>query len=242
MTTSVSKALSPPIPVPTHGSGGTFSVLVRCIASASPEALLNAVRDVSTWPEWNTFCPEGKIASSSGDGGEQSNKTPELGKGDRPGWLETGSQCDILVYMSGDKNSGGSRRQEIRVTGIWRLEDCDEIALPEELFSPEHSSTTVFASASSNRERRGFRIAWVACGWSDWQMRSERVMDFEEVPGEKEGEVATLYTCWETFGGLLGVAVKLAVGTTLVERFGDYGKDLKGFVERNSGSTGEGHE
>ncbi|KAH8809090.1 hypothetical protein F5884DRAFT_794442 [Xylogone sp. PMI_703] len=233
-TTVISKALTPPIPVPTHGQGGTFSVLVRTIVNAPPETLLNAVRDVSTWPEWNTFCPEGRIISSSSSASPSStdnDQQPRLGKNDHPGWLETGSTCDLLVYMSGDMNRGGSRHQEVRVTGIWKLEDCEEIAIPEEKLSYEVSSTAVFDSVSGERrKRKGFRIAWMACGWREWQMRSERVMEFEEVLGE-DGEVKTLYTCWETFGGVLGVAVKLAVGSALVERFGDYARDLKGFVE-----------
>ena len=44
--------------------------------------------------------------------------------------------------------------------------------------------------------------------------------------------------CRETFGGPLAIMVKLAVGSTLVERLGDYGRDIKAFIE--SGGDVEG--
>jgi len=202
---------------------------------------------VSTWPEWNTFCPEGKIISSPSPDTSKGNdgKEPEIVGGDRAGWLNTGSHCDLLVCMSGDKNTGSTRHQEIHITGIWKLEECEEIAIPEEHFGHGLSSTSIFPPSSSDshkegakRERKGYRIAWTARGWSHWQLHSERVMEFEEVPGESEGELRTLYTCWETFGGLLGGTVKLTVGKTLVERFGDYSRDLKGFAEGKSSVPG----
>lgn len=50
---------------------------------------------------------------------------------------------------------------------------------------------------------------------------------------EKDG--GTEYACWETFGGLLGSVVKATVGGQLVERFGDYAGDIRGFVEAGMG-------
>jgi len=79
-------------------------------------------------------------------------------------------------------------------------------------------------------ERKGFRIAWISRGWSHWQLHSERVMEFIETEFE-DGTRGTEYICWETYGGLLGPAVKGFVGTKLIDRFGDYAKDVKGFCE-----------
>jgi hypothetical protein len=73
--------------------------------------------------------------------------------------------------------------------------------------------------------RTGYVIAWKSTGFSHWQMHSERVMEMVEKDGGTE------YTCWETFGGLLGKVVKVTVGSQLVERFGDYARDVKGFAE-----------
>ena len=73
----------------------------------------------------------------------------------------------------------------------------------------------------------GYRIAWQSTGFSSWLLHSERVMDFVEL----DGGAGTEYTCWETFGGLLGSVVRATVGGQLVERFGDYARDVKEFVE-----------
>lgn len=85
-------------------------------------------------------------------------------------------------------------------------------------------------------EGEGYRIAWKSTGWSHWQLHSERVMDFKA-----DGRGGTEYVCWETFGGLLAVAVKGMVGGTLVERFGDYARDVKGFLEGGK-AGGKGNE
>ena len=74
---------------------------------------------------------------------------------------------------------------------------------------------------------KGYRIAWKSTGYSHWQLHSERVMVFLE----REGGRATEYVCWETFGGVLGSVVKAMVGGQLVDRFGDYARDVKGFAE-----------
>lgn len=61
-------------------------------------------------------------------------------------------------------------------------------------------------------------------------MHSERVMEFVEIDMDG-GVVGTDYSCWETFGGILAVAVKGTVGGQLVDRFGDYAKDVKTYLE-----------
>ena len=47
------------------------------------------------------------------------------------------------------------------------------------------------------------------------------------------GEGGTNGACWETFGGLLGLVVKLTVGGQLVLRFGDYMRDLRGQLSKD---------
>lgn len=41
-------------------------------------------------------------------------------------------------------------------------------------------------------------------------------------------------TCFlrETFGGPMASVIKLSVGSTLVDRLGDYSRDLKAYVEK----------
>lgn len=120
------------------------------------------------------------------------------------GWLGVGSSAVIEVFMNGDGLDSGkkkSREQGIVVTRLERLED------------------------GSGGGRTGYRIAWKSTGFSHWQLHSERVMEFVDWDGGTE------YSCWETFGGLLGSVVKATVGGQLVDRFGDYARDVKGYVE-----------
>ena len=64
-------------------------------------------------------------------------------------------------------------------------------------------------------------------------MHSERTMEFLPLtlPDNTPG---TEFSCWETFGGVLAPVVKATVGSTLVERFGDYQRDVKAYLETQS--------
>jgi hypothetical protein len=87
--------------------------------------------------------------------------------------------------------------------------------------------------------RKGYRIAWKSTGYSHWQLHSERVMDFLEIALDN-GMIGTEYSCWETFGGLLGPVVKSTFGSNLVDRFGDYARDVRGHFEKDEEVKGEG--
>jgi len=129
--------------------------------------------------------------------------------------MEKGSTLIIDVYMSGDglvPGTSRSRTQEIKCT---ILEKIDE----------------------EKQKRKGYRIAWKSVGYGEWNLRSERVMEFVETEDE-EGKIWTEYACWETFGGLLGSAVKLAVGGQLTDRFGDYARDIRTFFGGSDSKPG----
>lgn len=79
--------------------------------------------------------------------------------------------------------------------------------------------------------RGGHKVVWLGKGYPDWALRSERVHEIYR--GEAEGE--TVYDVYETFSGPLAWFVKLFVGKTLVERFGQWNRELKYFVEAGSG-------
>ncbi len=114
----------------------------------------------------------------------------------------------IDVFMNGDGLVEGgvrSRKQEIHCTLLEKIEDEGE-------------------------GKRGYRIAWKSAGWSHWQLHSERVMEFIEV--DVDGKIETDYSCWETFGGMMGSTVKFTVGSQLIDRFGDYARDVKEFLEK----------
>jgi hypothetical protein len=138
---------------------------------------------------------------SSSPGQDSNDRIEGLERGQK-GWLELGTVANIEVFMSGEGLVAGKKKSRDQGIVITVLEAIEE------------------------EGRRGWRIAWKSTGWSHWQLHSERVMEFVEVDGG-----VTEYDCWETFGGLLGGAVKATVGTTLVDRFGDYARDVKEFVE-----------
>lgn len=145
-----------PIPVPTHGNGGTFTILTKTIIAAAPAEVLSLVRDTNTWPSWNSFCPACVIAS-------RKSPVPECEDIDLPtgkeGWLELGSEATIDVHMSGDGLVEGSKRSRTQGIVITRLEKINE------------------------ESRKGYRIAWKAVGFSHWQLHSERVMEMVEIEG-----------------------------------------------------------
>jgi hypothetical protein len=93
---------------------------------------------------------------------------------------------------------------------------------------------TVLSPINEN-EKQGFRLAWKGTGFSHWQLHSERVMEFIEIELEN-GEHGTEFSCWETFAGVLAPVVKATYGSTLVERFGDYQRDVKAYLESQPSS------
>jgi hypothetical protein len=121
----------------------------------------------------------------------------------------------VDVFMSGDGLVPGAKKSRDQGIVISRIEQLDD-------------------------GREGFRIAWTSTGFSHWQLHSERVMDFVD-----DGKGGTEYACWETFGGLLATVVKATYGGTLVERFGDYAGDVRGWFEKGEKwkeAPGEGVE
>ncbi|KAF8850930.1 hypothetical protein BDZ45DRAFT_679498 [Acephala macrosclerotiorum] len=201
IATPITSALVPPIPVPTHGPGGHFTVISKTIISAAPTEVLSLIRDTNTWSSWNTFCPSCVITKTPKDLECTDVNVPT----EKEGWLDLGSEATIDVFMEGDGLIEGRKRSRTQGVCITRLVRIEE------------------------EGRRGYRIAWKGTGWSHWQLRSERVMEMVEVEGE--GGMKTDYVCWETFGGMLGPMIKMVVGSQLVDRFGDYSRDLRQYFE-----------
>lgn len=207
-TNPVTSSIVAPIPVPTFGPGGSFTVLARTQISASPLTCFSLIRDTPKWHKWNTFCPSMTFSPSSPPPPSDSSPSIETGN---EGWLELGTIGDIDVFMSGDGLIPGRKRS--RTQGI---------------------EVTVLSPIDEN-EKKGFRLAWKGTGFSHWQLHSERVMEFIEID-LANGEHGTEFTCWETFAGVLAPVVKATYGNTLVERFGDYQRDVKAYLESQSSS------
>lgn len=202
----VTSSVVSPISVPTYGSGGSFAVLARTHISASPSTCLSLIRDTPNWKKWNTFCPS--ITLSPKALPPLASSDPAMPTGNE-GWLELGTSGSIDVFMSGDGLTPGRKRSRTQGMIVTVLEPIME------------------------NEKKGYRLAWKGTGFSHWQLHSERVMEFISNTLEN-GEDGTEFSCWETFGGVLAPVVKATYGGTLVERFGDYQRDVKAFLESSS--------
>ncbi|PMD36209.1 hypothetical protein L207DRAFT_515928 [Hyaloscypha variabilis F] len=207
-STPVVSSVVPPIPVPTYGSGGSFAVLARTHVPASPSTCLSLIRDTNNWSKWNTFCPSISLSPKSPP--PPTSSDPAIPTGN-DGWLELGTSGSIDVFMSGDGLIPGRKRSRTQGMTVTVLEPI----------------------ASTSTGKNGYRLAWKGVGFSHWQLHSERVMEFLPITLEN-GEEGTEFSCWETFGGVLASVVKATYGSTLVERFGDYQRDVKAFLSAPS--------
>ncbi|KAK0119740.1 hypothetical protein ONS95_011175 [Cadophora gregata] len=239
---STSTLQTVPIPTPTYGPSGSFTVLAKTfIPNATPAEVLATIRNTNTWSQWNGFTPTFTFSPSSvvnpASGSFQKTKTTPVSKAGseslgspsdpalvtgKPGWLDPGSAGEMAVFMSGDG----------LVEGIKKSRDQGIIVTVLELLT---------ASMNAPRdEKKGYRIAWKSVGYAQWQMFSERVTELVEVDeegqGGEEGRKGTEYVCWETFGGVLGPVVRLAVGGTLKVRFMEYADGLRGFCGEGKGN------
>ncbi|KAH9220232.1 hypothetical protein DL95DRAFT_456764 [Leptodontidium sp. 2 PMI_412] len=232
--------LEPPIATPTHGAGGSFTVLAKTfIPHTTPSEVLSTIRDTGTWPHWNGFTPFFTFSpfppSSLSPKTKSSNPESDIPAG-KEGWLNLGSQGSMSVYMSGNGLVSGAKKSRMQ----------DMVVTVLEPLSSSTTSTSPSSSPSSQlpeKNRKGYRIAWKALGYAHWQLHSERVTELTEIDEGDEGRKGTEYVCWETFGGVLAPVVKLAVGGTLRERFGEYAAGLRGFcVNRMREGEEEGGE
>ena len=224
-----------PIPTPAYGPSGSFTILAKTfIPHASPATVLSAIRDTNTWSQWNGFTPLFTFKNSPSPN-STSQSTPESGTtGSDPalvtgkhGWLDLGSEGDMTVFMNGDGLVQGAKKS--REQGMI-------ITVLEPLTAPLTSSQD---SPHNQTQKKGYRIAWKGVGYAKWQLHSERVTELVEVDEGGEGRKGTEYVCWETFGGVLAPVVRLAVGGTLRERFGEYAEGLRGFCEEVKGEESE---
>ncbi len=70
------------------------------------------------------------------------------------------------------------------------------------------------------------KICWKFTGTPSWLLRSERV---HEITDKDDGTCE--YRTWETFAGPIAYIIRLIYGNVLQERFKDWGRDLKRYVE-----------
>lgn len=164
VSSPVTASIVPPIPVPTHGPGGSFSVLAKTRVAVPPLQALHLIQDTNSWKEWNSFCPHCVIEKGKGKlDGERVE-----GRREEEGWLESGSVATIDVYLNGDGLLEGRKRSRTQGVVITRVEDFDEEC----------------GEGQEGRDgrRKGYRIAWKSTGWAHWVCFSSPLFDITRYP------------------------------------------------------------
>ncbi|KAF2186181.1 hypothetical protein K469DRAFT_542118, partial [Zopfia rhizophila CBS 207.26] len=187
-----------PIPVPSYGPGGSFSISCSTIINAAPLTCLEIVLDTSNYPSWNRFCRRVTIDHTP-SATLNSDSPLELSQlMQRPNYIFPGLKFSFEVYSNPDGDAK-PRQQPLEATVLQRITEDG---------------------------RTGYRVAWKMLGMPYYVLHSERVQDFIEYRTE-EGVIATQYRCWETFGGLIAAAMKLSVASQIEEGFNVWAEGLR---------------
>lgn len=204
----------PPIPTPTHGPGGVFSITCSTTIAAPPLTCLALNLDTSTYPSWNTFVKRILIDSAPPVEDVLPTLAPELrdlvtGPGDKA--LYPGVQMRFQVYFSADDEGNPSTESGEQVSVLEKFE---------------------------RDGRTGYRVCWTYRGALPAVMqRAERVQEFVEVTRE-DGSVATEYATWETFGGFVFRLMPGFVVRQVEAGIGRWMDGLKGAAEEAAKESG----
>ncbi|KAI2630126.1 hypothetical protein GGS21DRAFT_217358 [Xylaria nigripes] len=166
-----------PIPVPTHGAGGVFSVACTTTISAPAKAVLAKVLDLSSYEAWNTFVPSATLTSPSP--APAPDQSPELRDIVSSSNIAPGARIRFQAVMV---PGGSARAVDLEVTFLETFE-------------------------AGGGKGTGYRVVWKAMGFPHFLLHSERVQEFVEDGVGEDGGVRTRYLCWETFGGWLAYLV-----------------------------------
>lgn len=195
-----------PIPTPFYPSSQmSFSVVSRIHIAAPAAVVASTILDASKWGEWNSFVPSIQwINQSTSTQYPAGLSMPAGGKS-----LRVGDRFTMFVNMPGAPLSSLT---EAQIAGM--TQNKEVVSHVEALFP------------SKEEGREGFRICWKADGGFAGLVKAERVQECVQL-----ADGGCEWVTWESFGGWLGAVVRLAVGGKLIERFGDWGRDLKGRSE-----------
>lgn len=193
-----------PIPTPTHGAGGSFSVISALHIAAPPDIAFTTLLEHSTWPEWNRFVRRVTISSAPPASTEPSSDASALetaiAKDDGKRYIKKGTLMTFQVHLD-PENENSYTKQNMEVT---LLEPFD-----------------------AQDKKKGWRVAWKGTSIPGLLLRTERVQEFVD-----DGQGGTEYTCWETMYGPLAPVVRLTTGKSLEKGFEAWGVDLKARAEK----------
>lgn len=197
-----------PIATPTHGAGGSFTIISSARISAPPDVVFAALLEHAAWPEWNRFVRLVTVTSSPPPTDPSPDATPleaAVHKDDGSRYLRKGMCMAFNVHLDPDDDKSYTR-QGMEVT----------------LLEPYDAG----AAAAGNGGSKGWRVAWRGTSIPSLLLRTERVQELVD-----DGSGATEYTCWETMYGPLAPVVRLVTGKSLEKGFRCWGEDLKARAE-----------
>lgn len=211
-----------PIPTPTHGAGGSFSVISALHIAAPPDIAFTTVLEHSSWPEWNRFVRRVTVSSSAPPAAAASSEPPPssadasaletvIAKDDGQRYIKKGTLMTFQVHLDPD-NEKSYTKQDMEVT----------------LLEP-------FDAVDKQKHKKGWRVAWKGTSIPAILLRTERVQEFVD-----DGNGGTEYTCWETMYGPLAPVVRLTTGKSLERGFEAWGVDLKARAEKIAKQGGSG--
>lgn len=196
---------SAPRPSPNIPHGGIFSPYASSTIAAPATAVYTALLDTSTWPSWNTFVPSAEITSHP----SSSSPSSTLDTPTTSPILAKGTHMTFTVHLTPTSTTSSKE-------------------LVFQIDPPPPSSPGLSPKGTVTR------ICWTldnrASLTPTWLLRADRVNEIEDL-----GDGTCVYRTWETFAGPVAWIVKRAYGGQLQERFEDWVRDLKGFVESNHG-------
>ncbi|KAK4168698.1 hypothetical protein QBC43DRAFT_341370 [Cladorrhinum sp. PSN259] len=108
--TAYTETLAAPVPTPTYGSSGTFTIACSTRISASPLTTLDVVLDAPNYPIWNRFCRKCTIDD------EGPSESKEDGK------LRLGTKFTFDVYLDADVENGSPRPTALKVNVLEPLD------------------------------------------------------------------------------------------------------------------------
>lgn len=208
-----------PIPTPTHGAGGSFSVISALHIAAPPDVTFTTLLEHSSWPEWNRFVRRVTISSApppaaaSSEPSASSALETAIAKDDGQRYIKKGTLMTFQVHLDPD-NEKSYTKQNMEVTLL-------------EPFDAQNNN--------NKNKKKGWRVAWKGTSIPGLMLRTERVQEFVD-----DGQGGTEYTCWETMYGPLAPVVRLTTGKSLEKGFEAWGVDLKARAEKIAEEGGGG--